>query len=421
MLKGVSSKTRPLLAWWLGGLLLLSVVTGVAALMVLDRIRAGEAELRARFVERSGWLEELRSGIYLSGTLARDYLAAPNDPGAPALLEKLKALEAGTLTAVSRYSASRDAANLRGEVTTYWKLLDLMVDVANGRHTPGTDAYFRRQLAQRRESMLWIAGEIGKSLDGESRRREAELTRVYADFRWVLLAGLAVVIGLAMAISLLTGRRLMRLEAEARGLSTQVVQAQEQERRAIARELHDEIGQSLSGILLDVGKAARAGGSPEVQVQLHAIAERAERTVDSVRRLALSLRPSMLDDLGLVAALEWQAREVGQRSGLDVQVQAEDSAGDLPEAHRTCIYRVAQEALQNCARHASARHVRVGLERAVSVVILRVEDDGKGFAANRTRGLGLLGMEERAAQLSGRVRVQSEPGHGTCVTAEIPL
>jgi signal transduction histidine kinase len=417
----VGSKTRPLLAWWLGGLLLLSVVTGVAALMVLARIRAGEAALRAGFVERSGWLEQLRSGIYLSGTLARDYLAAPTDPGATALLEKLRALETDTSSAVSRYSESRDAANLRGEVATYWKLLDLMVDVANGRHTPGTDAYFRRQLAQRRENMFWIASEIGKSLDGESRRREAELTRVYAEFRWVLLAALAVLFGLALAVSLVTGRRLMRLEAEARALSAQVVQAQEQERRAIARELHDEIGQALSGLLLDVGNAARAGDPSEVQVQLHAIAERAERTVDAVRRMALSLRPSMLDDLGLVAALEWQAREVGHRTGLDVQVQAEDSAGDLPDAYRTCIYRVAQEALQNCARHASAKHVRIGLERVANAVILRVEDDGKGFLANRTRGLGLLGMEERAAQLRGRVRVQSEPGHGTCVRAEIPL
>ena len=306
-------------------------------------------------------------------------------------------------------------------MTTYWKLLDLMVDVANSRHTPGTDAYFRKQLGQRRESMLRIADEIGKGLERESQRREAELTRVYTGFRWVLLAVLTLLIGLALTLSLAFGRRLVRLEAEARALSVQVVQAQEQERRAIARELHDEIGQALSGLLLDVGKAARAGCPSEVQLQLHAIAQRAERTVDSVRRLALSLRPSMLDDLGLVAALEWQAREVGNRTGLDIQVQAEDSAGDLPEAHRTCIYRVAQEALQNCARHASAKHVRVGLKRAVNGVTLRVEDDGKGFPANRTRGLGLLGMEERAAQLRGRVRVHSEPGCGTCVTAEIPL
>jgi signal transduction histidine kinase len=269
--------------------------------------------------------------------------------------------------------------------------------------------------------MFWIAGEIGKSLDRESGRREAELTRVYAEFRLVILGELAVLIGLALAVSFVAGRRLMRLEAEARALSAQLVQTQEQERRAIARELHDEIGQSLSGLLLDVGKAARSTDPSQVQLQLHTIADKAERTVEAVRRMALSLRPSMLDDLGLVAALEWQAREVGHQTGLDVQVQAEDRAGDLPDAYRTCIYRIAQEALRNCARHASAKHVRIGLERSSAVVVLRVEDDGKGFLANRTRGLGLLGMQERASQLRGRVGVQSDLGHGTCVTAEIPL
>jgi signal transduction histidine kinase len=129
----------------------------------------------------------------------------------------------------------------------------------------------------------------------------------------------------------------------------------------------------------------------------------------------------MLDDLGLVAALEWQAREVGRRSGLQVEISAEDSAGELPDAQRTCIYRIAQEALQNCARHAGARMVRVVLRRAGASVALRVQDDGAGFRPGRSRGMGILGMEERAAQLGGRLQVQSEPGRGTTVTAELPV
>ena len=143
--------------------------------------------------------------------------------------------------------------------------------------------------------------------------------------------------------------------------------------------------------------------------------------VEEVRRIALSLRPSMLDDPGLVSALEWLGREVGHRTGLDIEIQAEDSAGELPDLHRTCIYRVAQEAVQNCARHAAAGHVRVALSKAAQIVARRVEDDGKGFRTGRTRGLGLLGMEERVLQLGGRFRVQSEPGRGTVVTAELPI
>jgi signal transduction histidine kinase len=110
-----------------------------------------------------------------------------------------------------------------------------------------------------------------------------------------------------------------------------------------------------------------------------------------------------------------------RRSGLQVEISAEDSAGELPDAQRTCIYRIAQEALQNCARHAGARMVRVVLRRAGASVALRVQDDGAGFRPGRSRGMGILGMEERAAQLGGRLQVQSEPGRGTTVTAELPV
>jgi signal transduction histidine kinase len=197
--------------------------------------------------------------------------------------------------------------------------------------------------------------------------------------------------------------------------------AQEEERRSIARELHDEIGQAMSRIVLDAGRARNLTESPAVRLQLAAISESAERTVEAVRRIALSLRPSMLDDLGLVAALEWQAREVGNRTGLDVEVCAEDSAGEMPDLQRTCIYRVTQEALQNCVRHASASNVRVGLTQAEKSVTLRVQDNGKGFRTGRTRGLGLLGMEERVSRLGGRMRLRSEVGRGTTLTVELPL
>jgi signal transduction histidine kinase len=199
----------------------------------------------------------------------------------------------------------------------------------------------------------------------------------------------------------------VRLEAQARALSAQLLQAQEEERRAIARELHDEVGQALSGVLLEAA-------APTLRKQL-------EEAVDSVRRIALSLRPSMLDDLGLVAALEWQPREVGNRSGLDIEVCADESAGELPEAQRTCIFRVAQEALRNCARHSGATRVRIALERVNPGVTLAIDDNGKGFRAGRTRGLGLLGMEERVSQLGGTLRLRSEPGRGTTVLAELPL
>ncbi len=406
-----------LLTWSLGGLVLLSAITGVTALVVFERIRRGESAERARFIARSQWLERIRGGIYRSGTLAQDYFLAPNEAGAPAMLKELKSLEEDSKAAAREYSD----ANLRGEVTAYWNVLDLMAEMAGARPTPGVDAYFRRQLRQRRETMLQIADTIGAALDREAKRGESEFSLLYQRLRSILATEFALVISLGLFVAFGTRRRLMRLEGDARALSAQLVRAQEEERRAIARELHDEIGQSLSSLLLDVGSAARTEDVLEVRTQLQSVASVAERTVEAVRRIALSLRPSMLDDLGLVPALEWQAREVGHRTGLNVHVEAEDSAGELPDPHLTCIYRVAQEALQNCVRHAAAKCVRIGLHKVAKTVMLNVEDDGRGFLTGRTRGLGLLGMEERVSQLGGRFRVQSEPGRGTTVTAELPL
>jgi signal transduction histidine kinase len=147
----------------------------------------------------------------------------------------------------------------------------------------------------------------------------------------------------------------------------------------------------------------------------------AEASVGVIRNMTLLLRPSMLDDFGLLPALEWQAREVSKRTGLRVQVSADEAAGELPDELRTCIYRVVQEALHNCARHAHARTVKVVVDQEPSRIVLTVEDDGRGFDSRRVRGLGLVGMEERVNHLGGAFVVKSTPGSGTRVEVELPL
>jgi len=422
----MGSRSRLLLVCSLGGLLLLAAASGVAGLVVLGRMRAGETALRARFVARSNALEQIRDAIYLSGTLARDYFADPDSREAPMLTARLAELSLQSRQALERHASSRPGgdpalAGLRAEISGYWSVLGLMGDMARKAHTPSLAAYFRTQLVQRRESMLRIAAAIGVALDSEWRRRESELDSMYNRFRDGLAASMIVVVLGGLAVSMAAIRRLTRLERQARDLSTQLVQMQEQERRAIARELHDEIGQSMTTLLLELGAALSLSTQDALRARLETVVGLGERIVEELRRIALSLRPSMLDDLGLVPALEWQAREVGQRSGLNVEVVADENDGQLPEAYRTCIYRVVQEALQNCVRHAGARKVRIGLRKDSSRINLEVGDDGKGFNVARTRGLGLLGMEERVSHLGGRLRVLSEPGHGTVVTAELPL
>lgn len=146
----------------------------------------------------------------------------------------------------------------------------------------------------------------------------------------------------------------------------------------------------------------------------------AENSVNEVRNMALLLRPSMLDDLGLVAALEWQGREVSRRSDTEVQVDAEGVSEHLPDEHKTVIYRVVQEALNNAARHSSAKNVRVHVREDGGKIAVEVADDGKGFDPARTRGLGLLGMEERVKRLGGTFAIDSTPGSGSVIRFELP-
>ena len=171
----------------------------------------------------------------------------------------------------------------------------------------------------------------------------------------LVLAGTAYIVRLERQTQ---GRyaQLAQSRLELQQLSSRLVDAQETERRSISRELHDEVGQALGALLVDLGRlsAALSNDRPEVRAQLENMKSVAERTFQAVRNIALLLRPSMLDDLGLVAALEWQGREVSRRSEIEVEVQSENVSDNLPDEYRVCIYRLVQEALSNAVRHSGA-------------------------------------------------------------------
>ena len=205
-------------------------------------------------------------------------------------------------------------------------------------------------------------------------------------------------------------------------LIEQVMTAQDDERRRIARELHDETGQSLTALL--VGLRTIEGSQTIAQaVQLaQRLRETTAQTLIDVGRLWRGLHPGVLDDLGLAAALTRLAEEFAQAHGVAVQVQAEGLDGDgLSPLLQATVYRVLQEALTNVARHAGAQRVSVRLVRGVGSVELRVQDDGAGFKPGSSGRLGLRGMRERAALLGGSVKVESQPGAGTTITAQIPV
>jgi PAS domain S-box-containing protein len=207
-------------------------------------------------------------------------------------------------------------------------------------------------------------------------------------------------------------------------LSRRRVKVQEEERRHLARELHDEIGQALTAAKINL-QAATEEHEPAKSKRIHETAGILERLLSQVRQISLNLRPSMLDDLGLVPALRSLLDEQGRRASVAVRFSAKNMPDNLdPEIQTTC-FRIAQEAITNAVRHASATQINVNLGGEDRTFRLQVRDDGKGFdaesAQTQTIGLGLLGMKERAALVGGRTRITSAPGKGTTVDATLPL
>jgi signal transduction histidine kinase len=143
--------------------------------------------------------------------------------------------------------------------------------------------------------------------------------------------------------------------------------------------------------------------------------------VQTVRNMALLLRPSMLDDLGLVPAVEWYAREMSRRGEIEVEVRAENVSEELPDEVKVGVYRIVQEAVNNVQRHAKAKNAVVELEQTANAIRVKITDDGSGFDPKRARGMGLLGMEERVKRLGGTIEIDSRPGAGTTIRAELPL
>ena len=207
-------------------------------------------------------------------------------------------------------------------------------------------------------------------------------------------------------------------------LAERLRQVREEERKMVARDLHDDIGQILTAIKMDMTWAVRQlpKSEDEVHGRLAGSIELINEGVQSVRRICSGLRPGILDDLGLAAAIDWQAKEFASRTGIPCQVTVPPGELRLDGDRATAVFRIFQECLTNVARHAEAHSVRNSLDQQDESLILVVEDDGKGFLESEVAGsLGVLGMKERAQVFGGSVQVSSSPGKGTKITVRIPL
>lgn len=210
--------------------------------------------------------------------------------------------------------------------------------------------------------------------------------------------------------------------------ASQIINAQEQERKRIARELHDETSQVLTSLLISLAVLEESVTAPEARERITDTRKLAHQTLRAIRNLSIDLRPSALDDLGLLPALRWYIKEYQKKCAIEVEFTSTGLKERLPAEMEIALYRIIQESLTNTARHANARNVRITLKETRDAVFATIADDGSGFdiksllkAPDQERGLGLVGMRERALLLDGSLHIVSTPGHGATIEVLIPL
>jgi signal transduction histidine kinase len=437
------SQTQRLLLMGYGGLLLLLAVTGLNTLSVLTRIQNQNERIRKDYFNRDRVLEQLRSDIYLSGTYVRDLLLEQDANEAnlhrKELADAQRRVE-DNVAAYDRVLRGEERAPFQRfsrEVSEYFTSLHPALEWSASQRRVLGYAFMKNSLLPRRMTVVRLADQIGEVNQKQMEAGNKQIAALFASFRrsLIILLVLTLVGGTLLAggsirrilaLERLSAQRFEEVEqarSSLRDLSGRLIAVQESERRSLSRELHDEVGQSLSALLLGIGNVA-AILSPldntEARSQLQDLRRLAEKTVAVVRDMSLLLRPSMLDDLGLIPALQWQAREASRTRNLSVQVYAGEVSDDVPDEQKTCIYRIVQEALHNIARHAKAKSVQIRLDQTADHLSLTIQDDGKGFTPSREKGVGLLGMEERVNHLHGTFQINSSLGKGTSIRVQLP-
>ena len=431
-------RTWPVAALSLIGLLALIVVSLYTA---YGRAVGTSGQLEAANVRHRqifGKLRQVRSDVYLSAIYVRDYLLDNERASDPEYRDQLAAFRASSRAALNDLSgllpvqsSNTDPINkLRVSIEQYWSLFEPLFYWTPAEKLTRSATFVRTEVLLRREEVLALARDIEALNDASFEAQRGEIVRSRAEYQRGLLTLLWQTLVLGLIVTGVAVTRLRWLERRAdeqrvfaeeaerrmRALSQQIVATQEEERRKLSRELHDHVGQLLTGLRLSLGRIERAG---HTTADSRAIVDDLTRIV---RDLASGLRPSMLDDLGLQPALEWLGRDVSRRSGVMVSVAVDGGLDDLPDAYRTCAYRVVQEALTNVVKHARADRVEVVVRRLRFALTVSCADNGVGFSdAVKSDGLGIRGLEERVKELAGSLQITTVPGAGTTVMALLPL
>lgn len=442
-----SARTWPILLVGLLSLLALIVFSAIAAARMADQTYREMAAIHASHQASEENLNQIKSDIFLASIYLRDFLLDPSNENAGYYRGQLRRCQSSAqsrLEQIAKLTGNVEKARLTeldSQMRSYWGSLEPVFEWSAEEKSRSRFAFIRRDVLPRRQHLLTIAEDIQALYSRDYMRERERVNSSTSRFKRYSRNLVLFTLALGLVVTVLTVHRTVRLERRAaeqqvrteraehelRRLSQRLVKAQEAERKRLSRELHDEVGQMLTGLRLALGQLGELRHGSQQQFDAHLLEAKAttEQTLRVVRELAMGLRPSMLDDLGLGPALKWQAREVSRHAGIDVDIRITEPMDGLHDEHRTCLYRVVQESLTNCVRHSGARHVTVelGFEPGSGMIALAVQDDGTGFVPSDSlaKGLGLIGMEERVRELGGSMMIQSVPGTGTSLRVRLPF
>ena len=435
------NRTWPVFLVGLGSLLGLLFIPGLTALNRTDEIYREIRAIQLSQAGTQGSLAEVERRMYLISIAVREALL-DSGPTAGSHYRRLvlssRTVMDAELTKLKHQAGSlgsKQFERLESELREYWTTIDPVFSWTPEQRTARATFFLREQQRPRRQSILAIAATISQLIEDSYVKQYEALSASQKHFRGDIERNVALAFFVGTLIAGGSIFRISSLEAKAdlqrketehaeerlRQLSTQLMNAQEAERKSLSRELHDEVGQMLTGLRMEIGAMDRSrhdqAGFTE---HLSSARTLAEQSLKIVRNIAVGLRPSVLD-LGLRPALEWQARHFSKLSGIRVNIEIEGALGDLSEQQSICIYRVVQESLTNVAKHSAASLVTILLRASSENIHLTVRDDGRGFVKEVSQaGLGLVGMEERVRELGARLTVTSTPGEGTSLHAVFP-
>jgi signal transduction histidine kinase len=423
------------------------LLTGYQFSRRMSELEQRTDENNARYMRGQDLLSIVRAQILLGSIYARDALLDPDAASVDDYRRQLQEAYRSADEALQQFAPVLDSpakheqlTRLREGIDGFRNTLLQVLSIERPGRLSEALALLRTQVIPKRDDAIRLAEDIQALNRSEFVQLQAETAQTHRLTQrqiWLRL-GFALALSLAIAgiAAIYAGRLEYRLRRQSKRneqnahelqrLSAQLIRAQEEERRTIARELHDEVGQVLTALKVELALAQRSTEAANGPAHmLDTVRSMTDGAIHTVRDLSRLLHPSVLDDLGLPAAVDAYLQGFSRRHGVKTQLLQNRMEERLPSEIEASIYRICQEGLTNVAKHARANRVGVFLQRLPETVLMTIEDDGIGFELSERAadlaGLGLIGIRERVANLRGTLRIESAPGKGTRVTVECPV